>query len=115
VLHLPVADEECDAAYMVEALEHALVPRRAIEELCRSVRPGGEILIIDKCRSRQSLSRHEPWERWFTPDEVCQWLAPHCEEIAVRPIPHGHHEQPTGLFLCWTARKRGSRVLRKAA
>lgn len=115
LLHLPVADGECDAAYMVEALEHALVPRRAIEELCRSVRPGGEILIIDKCQTHQSLSLHEPWERWFTADEVTAWLAPYCDDVTVRQISHGCHQQPTGLFLCWTARRRGSRQLRRAA
>ncbi|MBX3411892.1 MAG: class I SAM-dependent methyltransferase [Pirellulales bacterium] len=115
LLRLPVQDAACDAAYMVEALEHSLVPRRAVEELCRAVRPGGVILIIDKCRSHQALSRHEPWERWFAADEVTAWLTPHCEDIAVTSIPHGHHQQPTGLFLCWTARKHNAIAQRRAA
>jgi len=106
LLRLPIADGECDAAYMVEALEHALLPRRAIDEMCRSVRPGGRILVIDKCHSRQGLSLYEPWERWFTADEVHAWLATHCDEVSVAPVAHGRHQQPNGLFLCWTARKR---------
>jgi SAM-dependent methyltransferase len=116
LLRLPIADGECDAAYMVEALEHALLPRRAIDEMCRTVRPGGRILVIDKCRSSQGLSLYEPWERWFTAEEVHAWLATHCDQVSVAPVAHGRHQQPKGLFLCWTARKRAvTSAIRNAA
>ncbi|MGC3966171.1 MAG: class I SAM-dependent methyltransferase [Pirellulales bacterium] len=39
MLHLPTADDTFDAAFCIEALEHALAPRRAVAELCRIVRP----------------------------------------------------------------------------
>lgn len=107
MLRLPARDGEFDAAFAVESLEHALLPQQAVAELCRVVRPGGRVLVIDKHRAKQELSLHEPWERWFTPDEVSGWLARQCDEVTVREVPHGRHTRPTGLFLCWTAIRRG--------
>ena len=35
----------------MESLEHALLPEQAVAELCRVVRPGGSVLVIDKDRA----------------------------------------------------------------
>lgn len=118
-LRIPAATGEFDGAMSIESLEHALLPRQAVSELCRVVRPGGGVLIIDKDRRRQALSRHQPWERWFTADEVHGWLAEHCDQVAVRSIEHGTAEltrsiRRSNLFLCWTARKRSPAVRRAA-
>ncbi|MEK6235682.1 MAG: class I SAM-dependent methyltransferase [Planctomycetales bacterium] len=102
LLNLPREDGAFDAAFSVEALEHSLVAEAAVDELCRVVSPGGRILIIDKHVAKQSLSEHHPWERWFAPDEVREWLLKHCEQVEVAEIAHGSHAKPTGLFLCWT-------------
>ena len=106
LLSLPLPDGACDGTLAIESIEHALVPGRAVSELCRIVRPGGRVLIIDKQRSHQPLSDCEPWERWFTPDEVSGWLARHCRDVKCVAVPHAQHREPTGLFLCWTATKR---------
>lgn len=106
MLRLPAADGEFDGAVAVESLEHSLLPERAVRELCRIVRPGGRVLIIDKNLSKQPLSEHEPWEQWFSPGEVAAWLSPFCHEVSVMEIPHGQARQPTGLFLCWQGRRR---------
>lgn len=106
LLHIPAADGEFDGAFAVESLEHSLLPQQAVRELCRIVRPGGSVLMIDKQRSKQPLSEHEPWEQWFAAEEVAAWLAEACDEISVTEIPHGRHAQPTGLFLCWQGRKK---------
>jgi malonyl-CoA O-methyltransferase len=103
LLRIPAADREFDGVFAVESLEHALLPQQAVRELCRVVRRGGRLLIIDKHAARQSLSLHELWERWFLPDEVVSWLAPHCRDITVRPIAHGAGSKDAGLFLCWQA------------
>jgi len=106
LLRIPYSDGAFDGALAVESLEHALLPSRAIEELCRVVRPGGWVLIIDKNRAFQPRSVHEPWEHWFAPRQVTAWLSRFCDHIHVEPIAHGPNARPDGLFLAWTARRR---------
>ncbi len=45
---LPLSSGSCDGAYATESLEHAVDIPKAVEELCRIVKPGGRIAIIDK-------------------------------------------------------------------
>ncbi|HWB09952.1 MAG TPA: methyltransferase domain-containing protein [Pirellulales bacterium] len=104
LLRIPAGDGEFDGAFAVESLEHSLLPERAVSEMCRVVRPGGRVLIIDKHAARQALSLHEPWEQWFSPETVAAWLAPHCCDVRVRSIHHGAGNEP-GLFLCWEGTK----------
>lgn len=106
LLNLPAADGEFDGAMAIESLEHALAPQQAVGELCRVTRPGGSVLIIDKHAQRQALSLHQPWERWFLPDEVSAWLAPYCDAIRVTPVSHTADSHSPPLFLCWQARRR---------
>lgn len=103
LLGIPAGDGEFDGAMAVESLEHSLLPERAISELCRVVRPGGRIIIIDKHRAKQRLSQHEPWEQWFLPETVSAWLARDCRMVTARPIAHGRTVEPDGLFWCWEA------------
>jgi malonyl-CoA O-methyltransferase len=104
LLHIPASDGEFDGAFAVESLEHSLLPQQAVNEICRVVRPGGRVLIIDKHLARQALSLYEPWEHWFLPETVATWLAPHCRDVRVRSISHGDRQEE-GLFLCWEATK----------
>lgn len=108
LLRLPLAAGEVDAAMMVESLEHALDAERAVGELCRVLRPGGRLLIVDKDRRRQDLSDHAPWERWFVPSEVADWLRRWCEEVRAVPVTalEGGAERPSGL-IAWTAVRGG--------
>jgi SAM-dependent methyltransferase len=115
LLNLPAADGQFDAALAVESLEHALLAQRAVDELCRVVRPGGSILIIDKDLARQGLSEHEPWEQWFAPHEVAGWLSRHCTDVAVRQVCHVPAYRKRPLFLAWTARRSGSSIGRSIA
>ncbi len=108
MLRLPAARGEFDAALAVESLEHSLLPRQAIAEMCRVVRPGGEILVIDKHLARQPTSQHEPWERWFAPDEVARWLSPWCDNVRVEPLVHEVSRRSRPLFLVWRARRKST-------
>ena len=103
LLRIPAGDGEFDGAMAVESLEHSLLPERAVRELCRVVRPGGRIVIIDKHRAKQRLSEHEPWEQWFLPEIVSAWLARDCRTVTARAIAHGRAVAPDGLFWCWEA------------
>ncbi|HEX7448585.1 MAG TPA: methyltransferase domain-containing protein [Pirellulales bacterium] len=103
LLRIPAGDGEFDGAMAVESLEHSLLPERAIRELCRVVRPGGRVLVIDKHLAKQRLSQHEPWEQWFLPETVSAWLAKQCRNVVARPIAHGTARRPDGLFWCWEA------------
>jgi len=100
---IPAESGAFDAVLCVEALEHALWPANAVRELCRVLKPGGPLLVIDKHADKRALSQCWPWERWFRPAELSAWLERDCTDVSVRELAHGAHAQPTGLFLGWTA------------
>ena len=106
LLQIPLPDGCFDGAFAVESLEHALLPERAVSELCRIVRPGGRVLVIDKHRARQPLSHHDPWERWFTSEELAEWLRCWCDDVVVRPVSHLEGRPGRNLFLAAVGRKR---------
>lgn len=62
---LPLATESCDGAYATESLEHAVDIPQAVSELCRIVKPGGRIVIIDKNAKQWGKLKTPEWERWF--------------------------------------------------
>lgn len=45
---LPFPSGCFDAAYATESLEHAVEIETAVAELCRVLKPGGSLVIIDK-------------------------------------------------------------------
>ena len=57
---LPFENDFFDGAYATESLEHAVEIDRAVAEMCRVVKPGGRIAIIDK--------NAEQWGRLETPE-----------------------------------------------
>jgi len=111
LLHVDMADDACDGAFAVESLEHALLPRQAVGELCRIVRPGGRVLIIDKHRARQPLSQHDPWERWFTPAELSDWLGGYCNDVSVQAVSHSEGRPGSNLFLAATGTRHKAHVM----
>jgi len=114
LLELPAGDGEFDAALSIEALEHSLLPRRAMAELCRVVRPGGRLLVIDKHRRWQALSHYAPWERWFEPAELSGWLGEACDHVRVDSLDGAGQNGPRPLFLSASGQRRagqGSRVI----
>ena len=102
---LPLATGSCDGAYATESLEHAIDIPRAVAELCRIVRPGGRIVIIDKNAEAWGRLETPEWERWFGRTELEQLLSRHCRNVASKPISYWEDVQPDGLFLAWFAIK----------
>lgn len=102
---LPLASGSCDGAYATESLEHAVDIPKAVAELCRIVKPGGRIVIIDKDVKAWGRLETPPWERWFGRAELEKLLAKHCEAVSSRPISYWEDVKPDGLFLAWLAVK----------
>lgn len=102
---LPLSSGSCDGAYATESLEHAVDIPTAVAELCRIVKPGGRIVIIDKNKEGWGRLETPEWERWFGQKELEKLLARDCREVSSRPISYWEDVEPDGLFLAWLAVK----------
>ncbi len=102
---LPFASESCDGIYATESLEHAVDIERAIREMCRVLRPGGRLAIIDKNAEQWGRMKTPEWERWFQRQELEKLLARHCKSVRSEPISYWEDVAPDGLFLAWFAEK----------
>jgi ubiquinone/menaquinone biosynthesis C-methylase UbiE len=102
---LPLRSASFDGAYATESLEHAVDIERAVAEMCRIVKPGGRILIIDKNRQQWGRLKTPEWERWFERRELERLLARHCREVSSRFISYWEDVEPDGLFIAWLAVK----------
>ncbi len=102
---LPFADQSFDAAYATESLEHAVDIERAVAEICRVVKPGGRIVIIDKNAEHWGRLKTPHWEKWFQRAELESLLKKECGEVSSRFISYWEDVPPDGLFLAWLARK----------
>ena len=102
---LPFADEFFDGAYATESLEHAVEIGKAVSEICRVVKPGGRIAIIDKNARQWGRLKTPEWEKWFTRRELERLLRRHCRQVSSQPISYWEDVKPDGLFLAWLAVK----------
>jgi ubiquinone/menaquinone biosynthesis C-methylase UbiE len=100
---LPFEDAFFDAAYATESLEHAVEIEKAVAEICRVVKPGGRIAIIDKNAEQWGKLETPEWERWFTRKELERMLERHCRQVSSRFISYWEDVEPDGLFLAWLA------------
>jgi ubiquinone/menaquinone biosynthesis C-methylase UbiE len=102
---LPFENQFFDAAYATESLEHAVEIEKAVAEICRVVKPGGRIAIIDKNAEQWGRLETPEWERWFTRRELERLLRRHCREVSSVPVSYWEDIEPDGLFLAWLAVK----------
>lgn len=102
---LPYANAAFDALYATESLEHAVDIETAVSELCRVVKPGGRIVIIDKNKDHWGRLQTPEWERWFGQRELETMLRKHCRRVESRPISYWADVDPDGLFLVWLAER----------
>jgi len=102
---LPFEDGWFDAAYATESLEHAVEIDKAVAEICRVVKPGGRIAIIDKNAEHWGRLETPAWEKWFTRKELERLLGRHCRLVSSRFISYWEDVAPDGLFIAWLAEK----------
>jgi malonyl-CoA O-methyltransferase len=102
---LPFADSTFDAAYATESLEHAVEIERAVAEMCRVVKPGGKLVIIDKNAEHWGKLETPAWEKWFSREELEKLLARYCRKVRSQYISYWEDVAPDGLFLVWFAEK----------
>ena len=102
---LPFQSESFDCAYATESLEHAVDIDSAVGELCRVVRPGGRIVVIDKNVEQWGRLQTPEWEKWFGRKQLEDLLGKHCRRVSSRPISYWEDVAPDGLFLAWLAEK----------
>jgi len=102
---LPLRAAAFDCAYATESLEHAVDIETAVAELCRVVRPGGRIVIIDKNSDQWGRLKTPEWERWFGRKELEKMLRRHCAKVSSRQISYWEDVAPDGLFLAWLAER----------
>jgi malonyl-CoA O-methyltransferase len=102
---LPFADNSFDGVYATESLEHAVDIPLAVSELCRVLRPGGKLAIIDKSAAQWGRLKTPEWERWFGRRELEKLLARHCRATGSEPISYWEDVTPDGLFYVWFAEK----------
>jgi ubiquinone/menaquinone biosynthesis C-methylase UbiE len=102
---LPFRDASFDAAYATESLEHAVRIDAAVAEMCRVLRPGGKLVIIDKNAEHWGKLKTPEWEKWFRREELEKLLRRHCREVSSQFISYWEDVEPDGMFLAWLARK----------
>lgn len=103
------ADDEFDMVYTCEALEHAVDIQSAIRELCRVVKPGGKVVIIDKNILMLGYFEIEEWEQWFDENELKEELLKYCSDVYVEKEIAFDNVKANGLFYCWIGTVKESR------
>ncbi len=102
---LPFADSTFNFAYATESLEHAVDIERAVNEICRVLKPGGKLVIIDKNAAHWGKLKTAAWERWFGRAELENLLSRNCGKVHSEYISYWEDVAPDGLFLAWFAHK----------
>ena len=74
--HLPMREQEADAALMSMVLYHVSEPEKAIREVYRVLSPGGVFLLVDFLKHNQEQIKDIIGGVWlgFTRQEISGWL-----------------------------------------
>ena len=102
---LPFPDAHFDCVYATESLEHAVEIDRAVAEMCRVLKPGGSLVIIDKNAEHWGKLKTPAWENWFDRGNWRTLLRRDCREVSSRFISYWEDVEPDGMFLAWLAVK----------
>jgi ubiquinone/menaquinone biosynthesis C-methylase UbiE len=108
---LPFPSESFDAVYCLEVLEHLPDTELALSELCRVLKPGGVLLVIDKSLrglfawsglpnliAKPLMERRGQWmyppdfvfrERWFWPGRLTRQIRKFCRSARYHYLTDG--------------------------
>ena len=100
---LPFAAASFDCVYATESLEHAVEIDKAVAEMCRVLKPGGKLVIIDKNVEHWGRFKTPAWERWFERGELERLLRRDCASVHSEFLSYWEDVAPDGLFLIWFA------------
>jgi malonyl-CoA O-methyltransferase len=95
-----------DVVFSVEAIEHSVNVRAAVEELARICKPNGKIIIIDKQLSGWGRMECPPWERWPERRTLESLLEEHCSVVQSKIINFDNSDKNDDLMICWMGRKK---------
>jgi ubiquinone/menaquinone biosynthesis C-methylase UbiE len=75
-LKLPLTSRSFDAAFCVMVLHFLPDPQRAIAGLCRIVRPGGAVILVDLVEHKQNWMREQMAHQWlgFDRSSIGKWF-----------------------------------------
>lgn len=107
MLNMPFPDNEFDFVFCVEALEHAVQIEAAVREMCRVLKPGGKLIIIDKNIEHWGKFQTPDWEKWFSPDFIVDIMNRYCT-CDYNYIGYDRQYTPDGLFVAWKGMKNGT-------
>jgi len=105
ILNINYPESSFDRVYCVETLEHAIRVEKAIEEMCRILKPGGKIIIIDKNIEKLGKLKIDPWEQWFKADDIIEVLNKNKIRAKAKHITYENYKKPDGLFIAWEGEK----------
>jgi malonyl-CoA O-methyltransferase len=100
-LDIPFKENYFDFVYSVEALEHSVRPEAAISEMCRVLKNGGKIVIIDKNVDKLGKLGIEDWEQWFDPVVIKKILKKNKIQADYKFITYDQHLRPDEVFIAW--------------
>lgn len=74
---IPYADNTVDCILCIEVLEHIPNTEKAIQEMCRVLKPTGQLIIIDKNIHSWHYLYFVPTSIWkYTKEHLNQWMYP---------------------------------------
>jgi ArsR family transcriptional regulator len=104
---LPIDDARVDAATLALVLHHLADPERALKEVARVLKPGGQVLLVDMLPHDRESYRQQMGHVWlgFSEEHVRRiFEASGLGEPRVVPLPPDPKSKGPGLFVA-TARR----------